>query len=78
MTIVDQLRQQGLEQGLSQGLEQGRTQGRALTLLKLLKLKFGTVSTDVERSVASAAPEQLELFLERILTASSIHEVMQG
>jgi len=82
MTIVDQLRQQGLEQGLeqglTQGLEQGRTQGRALTLLKLLKLKFGTVSTDVERSVASAAPEQLELFLERILTASSIHEVMQG
>jgi len=74
MTIVEQLRQQGLEQGL----EQGRAQGRASTLLKLLKLKFGTVSTDVERRVVSAAPEQLELFLERILAASSIDEVMQG
>jgi hypothetical protein len=36
--------QQGLEQGLQQGLQQGETKGEAAILVRLLELKFGSLS----------------------------------
>ena len=69
--------QQGLEQGLEQGLQQGLKQGRVNSLLKQLSLKFGELPDWVGSKLEQASGEQLELWLERILTAQSLDEFFQ-
>lgn len=53
-------------------MEKGETRGEAQTLLKLFKLKFGTVADWAEDKVNSADKAQLDVWVERILTAESI------
>ena len=73
MTIAEELHQQGLQQGL----QQGRQQGRAETLLKQITLKFGAPSAEHAAPIIEAATsEQLDRYLERILSAESIEELL--
>lgn len=53
MTIAEQLQVKGLARGLA----------------KQMKLKFGALSLDHEERIASATEAQLDVWLERILTA---------
>jgi len=69
MNIVDQLRQEGRQEG--------QAEGRALSVLKLMKLKFGQVPVEIERTVSAAPAERLDTFLERILTAASFEDVVR-
>lgn len=57
------------------GVQQGIQSGRAEMLLKLLDLKFGTLPEWVEPKVASATLETLDLWAERVLTASSLDDI---
>ncbi|MDX2054441.1 MAG: Rpn family recombination-promoting nuclease/putative transposase [Polyangiaceae bacterium] len=70
MTIAEQLKQEGIAQGI--------LRGQALSLLKQLKLKFGPVPSTTESAILAASPEQLDLYLERILTAQSIDDVVRS
>jgi predicted transposase YdaD len=85
MTAGERLRQEGWEQGLEKGrqeglekgLDKGRREGQRRVLLKQLRLRFGQIPRKITARVAKAEAEQLELWAERILTASSIDEVLQ-
>ncbi|MCW5800940.1 MAG: DUF4351 domain-containing protein [Deltaproteobacteria bacterium] len=54
------------------GRAEGRMEGRREMLRRQLCLKFGELSAEVEQRLASASPEDLERFSERILFADSI------
>lgn len=64
MTIAEQMRREGEATGL--------VKGQRNTLTKLLTLKFGPLTAEHEKVIMSAAPEQLDLWVERVLTAESI------
>jgi hypothetical protein len=49
--------------------------GRAELLKKLLTLKYGPLSRDVEDRLAKASLGELDLWTERILTANQIQDV---
>ncbi|HET7500035.1 MAG TPA: DUF4351 domain-containing protein, partial [Kofleriaceae bacterium] len=67
---------QGLEQGVRQGLEQGVERERKL-LLRLLRRRFGAeVDGEVERRVAMASAEQVEVWAERVLSAATLAELL--
>jgi|GEM_PF-340910 len=78
MTIAEQIKQEGIVQGREEGRVEGIVQGQALSLLKQLKLKFGSVPITVESDILAASPERLDLYLERILTAQSIADVLRS
>lgn len=65
MTVAEQLRREG------------SLRGKADTLLKQLRLRFGQIDIEQEHRVLRATPEQLEVWLERILTAESAEDVVR-
>ena len=68
MTIAEQLRNEGREEGLRAG--------RASVLTKLLRLRFGALTPEHEAAIASATPEQLDGWVERVLTAETVAAVL--
>lgn len=73
MTIAEQL----IEEGRQEGREQGRQEVRIANLRRLLVIKFKLQSLDpaYEASLQAAAPEMLDRYLERVLTADSLAAV---
>jgi hypothetical protein len=62
-----------IEQGRQQGIEQGRQQGIQAMLLRLLRRRFGdAVNAQVEQRITTAAPEQIEVWAERVLSAATL------
>ena len=75
--IFEQGRQQGIEQGLQQSIEHGRQQGLQEMLLHLLRHRFGdAVCVHVEQRIATASLEQLQTWTPRILTATTLDDVL--
>jgi flagellar biosynthesis/type III secretory pathway protein FliH len=77
--IVEEGRQKGREEGRREGREEGRQEGRGKALVsmlsKLLERKFGAMTQATRDRLASAPPDQLERWAERVLAATSIEEV---
>jgi hypothetical protein len=68
---------QGLEEGVKQGLQQGLEQGERKVLLRLLRRRFGAkVDGEVERRIAAASGEQIEIWAERVLSAATLGELL--
>lgn len=65
MTIAEQMRREG------------RLEGRAEVLAKLLRLKFEQLGPEHEALIAEATPEQMERYVERVLTAQTIDDVFE-
>ncbi len=74
--FAERFRQEGLETGLEAGLQQGMQQGEATALLRLLLKRFGDVPLDARRQIEAADAGTLLEWLDRVLTASSIDEVL--
>lgn len=55
--------------------EEGLQQGEARALLRQLQLKFGPLDPDLTARVQTAKPAQLEVWLDRVLTATGPGEV---
>jgi Domain of unknown function (DUF4351) len=55
--------------------EEGRQEGEARMVLRLLRLKFGSLNPEVEDRVRSADPDRLLDWAERVLTAGSLQEI---
>ena len=70
MTLADRLREEGREQG--------REQGRQELVLRLLAIRFGQLPDSVSLRVRSAVEDKLDLWAEKILTATSLDEVFEG
>ncbi|WP_295440698.1 DUF4351 domain-containing protein [uncultured Thiodictyon sp.] len=67
--------QQGRLEGRQEGRQEGQQEGEAKALLRLLEAKFGPPTPDLLARVQAARPDQIEVWLTRILTANSQHEV---
>jgi hypothetical protein len=63
--------------GLEKGLEKGIQKGQARVLGKLLQLKFGALSADVQAQLDSAGEAQLEAWTEAVLTATTLDAVLE-
>jgi flagellar biosynthesis/type III secretory pathway protein FliH len=73
-------RAEGLTEGRTEGLSEGRAQGQVLaltrTLIHQLSKRFGTISEDVaSRIQATSDIQQLDTWLDRVITAQSLGEV---
>jgi predicted transposase YdaD len=72
MTYFDELE----ERARQKGLEEGRDAGKRETLLRLLTAKFGPLSEAVVLRVnALESGNELDLCLERLLTARSLEDL---
>lgn len=65
------------EEAIMSIAEELRQEAQTELLVKQLQIKFGELSDDAAKRVASAAPHELETWAERILTANSLEEVLQ-
>jgi predicted transposase YdaD len=68
-------REEGREAGREEGRLEGRREGEAEMLLRLLRLRFGTVPTEVTTRVTTADPETLLRWSDRVLSASTLEAV---
>ena len=76
MTTAEKLREEGFRRGIEQGLERGIEQGRREILARLLGLRFGPLSAAEWSRLEQADAAHLNLWSERILTATSVAEVL--
>ncbi|WP_295392453.1 hypothetical protein [uncultured Thiodictyon sp.] len=60
-----------------EGIEKGRQEGEAKALLRLMQAKFGPPTPDLATRVQAAEADQIEVWLTRILSASSPDEVFE-
>jgi flagellar biosynthesis/type III secretory pathway protein FliH len=84
---LDEGRKEGLDEGrkegLEEGLHEGRTQERQVSharerrlLLRLLEQRFGDVDIAIEERVEEAAAEQVETWLDHVVSAATLAEVL--
>ena len=80
VNVADQLiergRQQGLEKGLQQGREEGAQRKARELLVKLLERRFGPLPEPALARVDAADTAELDLWVERVLTAATLAEVL--
>lgn len=62
----------------ARGRTAGKAEGKAELVLKLLGLRFGAVPERTRVRVGAAAPEQLDAWAERVLTAETLDEVFRA
>ena len=77
MPYVTSIERLSRQEGRTEGRTEGRQQGEARVLLRLITLKFGSPSEAVREHIATADPETLLRWSERILTAQTLDEVLQ-
>ena len=79
-TFAERFRQEGMEQGIQQGIrqgiQQGMQQGEVRMLVRLLTRKFGELPDNVRSRIESADAERLLEWSEKVLTATSIDDVL--
>jgi hypothetical protein len=63
---------------LAQGRAEGRAEGRSETVLKLLTLRFGPLEHVVVERVRKASLHELEAWTERVLSASTLDDVLRA
>ncbi len=69
--------QEGVKRGLEQGVQQGLEQGERKLLLRQLQRRFGAgLDGEIERRVAAASIEQIELWADRVLSATTLAELL--
>jgi predicted transposase YdaD len=86
VTIADWLEEQGRQKGIKAGREEGRTEGRVAgreealrgTLRKQLRARFGLLSDAAAARIQAAGPDQLDAWLDRVVIAASLDEVLDG
>jgi predicted transposase/invertase (TIGR01784 family) len=78
MTLAEQLKAEGFNAGIHQGMQQGMQQGEHHLFIKLLKIKFTTVPENYLQKIDEADEDQLLLWGERLMKASSLQEIFVG
>ena len=68
---------EGKVEGKVEGKAEGKAEGRAEVLLQLYQAKFGPPPETVERTIWEASPEQIQRWLQRILTATKPDEIFE-
>ncbi len=82
MTAAEQLRAEGVAVGKAEGMAVGRAEGKAEALrgvlLKLIRLRFGAPSEEAVAPVVGADDAEVEAWVEGILTAQSLEQLLGG
>jgi len=79
VTWADKIRQQGKLEGKAEGKAEGRVEAKRETLLRLLTRKFGALPQETTSRVrALESVEELDAYLDRVLTAKSLGEMGLG
>ncbi len=74
--LYEAWRRQTVQEGVRQGLQEGLERERKL-LLRLLRQRFGDqVDGETEQRLAAASVEQIEAWLDRVLSAGSLGELL--
>ena len=69
-------RDEGVRIGRDEGLREGALHAKATTLRRQLAQRFGSVPVAAEERIRAAEEAQLDAWLDRILTAKSVEEVL--
>ena len=64
------------ERFIQQGIQQGMQQGEAKILIRLLSRRFGELSEETRRKIESADVDTLLRWSDRVLTATTLDEVL--
>jgi predicted transposase YdaD len=75
LPYLRRIREEGRQEGHQEGHQEGRREGEAEMLLRLLRIRFGTLPTDAVARVQAADPEALLHWSERVLSAATLDEV---
>ena len=75
LPYLRRIREEGRQEGRQEGHQEGRREGEAEMLLRLLRLRFGTLPPDAVARVQGADPETLLHWSERVLMAATLEEV---
>lgn len=67
--------QQGMQQGMETGLAKGRAEGGSALLARQISRRFGPLPKTIIERLAQAAPDQLEIWADRVLDADSLDDV---
>jgi hypothetical protein len=81
LTMAEKLREEGRQQVLTMAeklREEGISRARRQLVVKLLGLQFGTLDSATLERVERGTEEELDLWAERVLTATSLAEVFGG
>lgn len=70
--------EKGREEGIAHGFEQGIERGEAALLSKMLILKFGPLSAEIQSQIDQADTTTLEHWAERMLSAAALEDVFQS
>jgi predicted transposase/invertase (TIGR01784 family) len=68
----------GIARGREEGKAEGRAEGKAEVILRQLRLRFGVVPEAVKQRILTAASDDLDIWADRIITAASVEEVVDG
>lgn len=71
MTWAERLR----AEGEAEGRAESEASANRSVLAKLLSAKFGELAAKVQSRLAAASNDELELWLERVLTANSLEGI---
>ena len=72
MRYVTSIERLAIERGVQQGIEKGIEKGEAKVLGRQLTKRFGALSAETTQRLQNATSEQLEMWAERILDASTL------
>ena len=68
---------EGMELGKLEGMELGKLEGEAESLIKLLKIKFGSIDKLTESKIKQANNDQLDKWLLKILTINELSQLFE-
>ena len=85
VNVVEEYRQEGRQEGRLEGIQEGRLEGEKLglergrieTLMRLINIKFGKIESQIEDKIKSASAADLDKWLERIISASTIDDLFE-
>ena len=69
-------RAEGRVEGRLEGQADGQRAGKAALVIRLLTLRFGTLSEDVQARIEQSSIAELDAIGERLLTAATIEEAL--
>ena len=77
MELITSWQQEGRTQGMTQGIMEGMTQGKETLVARLLRRRFGSVSTEITARLASLSADQLDDLGEALLDFSTVADLEQ-
>ena len=76
LTDIDLKQTRFYQDVLAEGIEEGRQEGEAALLLRLITLKFGSPDPLIRHRIETADTETLLRWAERLLTATTLDQVL--